>query len=85
MKQNLLLISGVHISSNHKGVDTKTMTCTRYMLIFFWSCGDTICRERIIIHLEISKHQALFSSKIFCKTGTVALSFVFDKYYPIMH
>jgi hypothetical protein len=28
--------------------------------------------------------QALFSSKIFCKIDTVALSFVFDKYYPIM-
>ena len=29
--------------------------------------------------------RALFSSKKFCKTGTVALSFVFDKYYPIIH
>jgi len=28
--------------------------------------------------------EALFSSKIFCKTGTVALSFVCDKYCPIM-
>ena len=27
---------------------------------------------------------ALFSSKNFCKTGTVALSFVCDKYCPIM-
>ena len=25
--------------------------------------------------------KALFSSKIFCKIDTVALSFVFDKYY----
>ena len=28
--------------------------------------------------------KALFSSKIFYKIDTVALSFVFDKYYPIM-
>jgi len=28
--------------------------------------------------------EALFSSKIFCKIDTVALSFVFDKYSPIM-
>jgi len=28
--------------------------------------------------------KALFSSKIFCKIDTVALSFVFDKYYLIM-
>jgi len=27
---------------------------------------------------------ALFSSKFFCKIDTVVLSFVFDKYYPIM-
>ena len=27
---------------------------------------------------------ALFSSKIFCKIDTIALSFVFDKNYPIM-
>jgi len=27
---------------------------------------------------------ALFNSKNFGKTGTVALSFVFDKYYSIM-
>jgi hypothetical protein len=26
----------------------------------------------------------LFSSKIFCKIDTVAFSFVFDKYYPII-
>jgi hypothetical protein len=26
----------------------------------------------------------LFSSKIFCKINTIALSFVFDKYYQIM-
>ena len=28
---------------------------------------------------------ALFSSKIFCKIEIVPLSFVFDKYYPIMY
>jgi len=28
--------------------------------------------------------KALFSSKKFCKIDTVALSFVFDKYCPIM-
>jgi hypothetical protein len=28
--------------------------------------------------------EALFSSKKFCKIDTVALSFVFDKNYPIM-
>ena len=28
--------------------------------------------------------KALFSSKFFCKIDTVALSFVFDKNYPIM-
>jgi len=30
------------------------------------------------------KNLALFSSKKFCKTDTVVLSFVFDKYCPIM-
>jgi len=29
-------------------------------------------------------YYALFSSKIFCKMDTVALSFVFDKYCPII-
>jgi len=27
---------------------------------------------------------ALFSSKMFCKIDTVAFSFIFDKYYPII-
>jgi len=31
-----------------------------------------------------ANYTALFSSKIFCKTGTVALSFVCEKYYPII-
>jgi len=29
--------------------------------------------------------KALFTSKFFCKIGIVALSFVFDKYCPIMN
>jgi hypothetical protein len=31
-----------------------------------------------------AKTKALFSSKIFGKMSTVAISFVFDKYCPIM-
>ena len=37
-------------------------------------------------HAEAPRHDGrdLFSSKIFCKIDTVAFSFVFDKYCPIM-
>jgi len=38
-----------------------------------------------VIHESVMHIKALFSSKIFCKIGIVALSFVFDKYYPIIN
>jgi len=48
------------------------------------------CRKQEIIDsLFIKNHincnsKALFTSKKFCKIGIVALSFVFDKYCPII-
>ena len=36
------------------------------------------------VEADISPPKALFSSKKFCKLDTVALSFVFDRYCPIM-
>jgi len=43
-----------------------------------YSLGD--CDMKLYIETT-----ALFSSKNFCKIGIAALSFVFDKYCPIMN
>ena len=50
----------------------------------------SVCRRaRFVLHTVLLKSiitvtKALFSSKIFYKMDTVAFSFVFDKYCPIM-
>ena len=56
----------------------QSYTCERMQL-------DHLCPlQRLSSVPSSSSSQALFSSKKFCKIEIVALSFVFDKYYPIM-
>ena len=52
--------------------------------LFGDSCDEGIRRSTQTQPTGLWFRLALFSSKKFCKIDTVALSFVFDKYYPIM-
>ena len=46
--------------------------------------GDRVIVLNDFLYEYGDRVMALFSSKFFCKIGIVALSFVFDKYYPII-
>jgi hypothetical protein len=62
-------------------------------LLSMLRAGGDVCRQQQVVGNGVATRWgsrapgvavALFSSKKFCKTGTVALSFVYDKYCPIM-
>ena len=54
-----------------------------------WGPRDGTARKLLLYRYHYRLYsenfsKALFSSKKFCKTNTLALSFIFNKYYPIM-
>ena len=63
-------------------LDAKQLTTqSAPALLIIISVGKVLCACVVVYTCT----KALFSSKIFCKIDTVALSFVFDKYYLIMY
>jgi len=59
--------------------------CERRALFINIDSGMKAIEEaQIRSKANVSNTKALFSSKKFCKIDTVALSFVFDKKYPII-
>jgi len=51
----------------------------------FWIQMDLLSKKKKKQMDGMEMDAALFSSKIFYKIGTVALSFVCDKYCPVMY
>jgi len=86
--------SGFGRARVHMKVKPDETTIFSFILYFVWACFKEFLTRRFILPCSTKKKDskqllklilALFSSKKFCKIGILLLSFVFDKYYPIIY
>jgi len=78
----------LNLDNNNNYLYSLSIICETIFLKLVSPYLNNICQIQIktshCLFCKKIETKALFSSKIFWKIGTVALSFVFDKYCPIM-